>query len=467
MMPDLEYLGLAAAADLIRQKELSPVEYVETLLARIDTIDPKINAFLTLDAEAALAQAKAAEAAVTGGNPLPPLHGVPFGLKDIIDAEGLPTTAHSKILADNVASADAEVTRRLKAAGAILLGKLSTHEFALGGPSFDLPWPPARNPWNPKTIPGGSSSGSGAAVAAGLVPGALGSDTGGSVRNPASACGIVGMKATYGRVSRRGVIPLSFALDHVGPLTRTVADNALMLGVIAGHDSADPGSAQTAVPDFGARLGQDIKGLRIGVIRHFYQHDLVAVPEMAAAIEAALEVLAGLGAELREIETRSLSEYAACNRIILLSEGYAVHEKWLKSRPEDYGALTRERLLPGAFIRASDYIQAVRTRRRLTAEFHALMTDLDVVVTASSMDPACPIDDAEEVARSYPRQARPPFNVTGNPALALPTGYSDAGLPLSMQIVGKPFDEATVYQVAHAYEQATSWHERRPPIDEI
>ncbi len=465
MGTELAYMSLAEAARRIAAKELSPVDYVAALIHRIEAHDPALDAFLKLDARAALARARAAEADLAAGRPLGALHGVPFALKDIIDAEGLPTTAHSKILEGNVARADAEVTRRLKAAGGNLLGKLSTHEFAIGGPCFDLPWPPARNPWNREAMPGGSSSGSGAAVAAGFVPAALGSDTGGSVRNPASCCALVGMKATYGRVSRRGVIPLSFALDHVGPLTRDVRDNALMLNLLAGHDPLDPGSARAAVPDFTAGLEGGVEGLRVGVIRHFYTEDMVADPEMAEAIETALGVLEGLGARVEEVRTRPLAEYAACNRTILLCEAYAVHERWLTARPEDYGALTRERLAPGAFIRAVDYVQAVRARKCLADEFRELMANFDVVVTASSMHAPGPIEDAEEMARTYSRQARPPFNVTGSPALVLPTGFTESGLPLSMQIVGKPFDEAMVYRVAHAYEQATPWKDRRPPLE--
>jgi len=463
-MSELHYLDLVEATRLIRTKELSPLTYVEALIARIEALEPKLNAFLDLTAETALKAAREAESKVARDESMGPLHGVPFGLKDIIDVAGLKTTAHSKILADNVAAEDAFVTARLRSAGGIPLGKLATHEFALGGPSFDLPWPPARNPWNPRTMPGGSSSGAGAAVAAGMLPGALGSDTGGSVRNPASCCGIVGIKPTYGRVSRRGVVPLSFALDNIGPLTRTVADNACLLKAIAGHDAGDPASARVPVPDFAADLGKGVKGLKIGVIRHFYTRDLVAEPEMAAAIEAALETLSGLGAEIIELSVEPLQVYAGCNRVILLAEAYAVHRKWLRERPEDYAALTRERLVGGAFIPAVEYVQALRARRRLAAAFNAAIAPLDVVVTASSMDPPCEIDDAEAIAGTYARQARAPFNLTGNPALALPTGFSKSGLPLSMQIVGKPFDETTVYRVAHAYEQATSWHRQRPPL---
>jgi aspartyl-tRNA(Asn)/glutamyl-tRNA(Gln) amidotransferase subunit A len=464
-MSEMHWLEAGEAAALIATKKLSPVEYAKTLLARIEKYDAGLNAFLTLRPKQTLAEAQAAEDAVMRGDALGPLHGVPFALKDIIDAKGWPTTAHSRLLADNIASEDAPVTAKLRAAGGVLFGKLSTHEFALGGPSFDLPWPPARNAWGRDYSPGGSSSGSGAAVAGGFVPIALGSDTGGSVRNPASMNGLVGMKPTYGRVSRRGVVPLSFSLDHVGPLTRTTADNALALSVIAGHDPRDPGSADDAVPNFGAAIGRDIKGLKIGVIRHFYTKDLVADPEMAAAIEAAIKVLENLGAEVREIETRPLAQYAACNRVILLSEACAIHEKWIIERAEDYGALLLGRLLPGMGYSGVDYVQATRTRARYTAEFNENFNQLDAVLTVNNTEPAFLIEDFEAGEKHYPRQARTPFNVTGNPALAVPTGFSASGLPLSMQIITGQFDEAMGYRIAAAYEAATGWTGTHPDLD--
>lgn len=463
-MTDFAYLTIAEAATLLRDRKISPVEYTEALLARIDKIDPKLNAFLRQTPDIAMADARRTEAEIAKGGWKGPLHGVPYGLKDIIDYEGLPTTGHSKILVDNVARTDAPVAARLRAAGGVLMGKMSTHEFAIGGPCFDLPWPPARNPWNPGHHPGGSSSGSGAAVSAGLLPAALGTDTGGSVRNPASCCGIVGMKATYGRTSRRGVLPLAFSLDHIGPMTRTVEDNAILLNVIAGHDAGDPGSAAVDAPDFTAGLGKGVKGMKIGVIRHFYARDEEADPEMAQSIEDALKILEGLGATVREIEIDPLQTYAACNRTILNGEAYAIHEKWLQERPEDYGDRTRERLLAGAFVSAADYVNATRMRRILTDRFHAAIADLDVAITVSSMEPACRIDDDALVDRTYGRQARAPFNLTGSPALAVPTGFSKDGMPLSMQIVGKPFTEATVYRVAAAYERETGWTKRRPAL---
>ena len=464
-MTELHWLTAVEAARMIREKTLSPVELVTALLSRIERYDEGLNAFLTVRPEETLVEARAAEDAVMRGDPLGPLHGVPFGLKDIIDAKGWPTTAHSRLLADNIASEDAPVTAGLRAAGAILMGKLSTHEFALGGPSFDLPWPPARNAWGRQYSPGGSSSGSGAAVAAGFMPIALGTDTGGSVRNPASMNGLLGMKATYGRVSRRGVVPLSFSLDHVGPLTRTTADNALALAAISGHDAADPGSAEEPVPDFASGFAAGLKGLRIGVIRHFYAEDLIADAEMTAAIEAAVNTLADLGAEIQEVAVRPLADYAACNRIIMLSESCSIHENWLVERTEEYGASLLSRLLPGTAIRGMDYVQATRTRARYASEFNALFADLDAIVTVNNMEPAFPIEDPVAREKYYPRQARTPFNVTGNPALAVPAGFSSSGLPLSIQVVTGQFDEAMAYRISDAYEASTDWTTRHPDLD--
>ena len=461
---DLAWLTVAEGSELLRAKKLSPVEWTKALIARVERYDSKLNAFLRFTPEIALADAQRAEGEIAKGGWRGPFHGVPYALKDIVDYAGLPTTAHSKILQDNVAAADSVVAQKLRAAGGVFMGKLSTHEFATGGPCFDLPWPPARNPWNREHFCGGSSSGSGAATAAGFLPAAIGSDTGGSIRNPATMCGIVGMKGTYGLVSRRGVFPLAYSLDHVGPLTRTVRDNALMLDLIAGYDPLDPGSVEVGAGGYSAGLAGGVKGLRIGVIRHFYTRDMEGDAEMVAGIEAALKVLSELGADLREVKTAPLGEYAACNRTILSSEAFAIHEKWLRERPQDYASLTRERFMSGAFVRAADYINATRVRAKLTHAFHALFSDVDVIVTASAMDPACRIDDPAEIDRTYGRQARAPFNVTGSPALSVPVGFSKAGLPLGMQIVGKPYSEALIYRVAQAYEDATHWVDRHPVL---
>jgi len=414
-MSDLAWLTIAEASALIRDKKLSPVEWTQALIARIERHDGRLNAFLRFTPEIALADARRAEAEISAGNWRGPLHGVPYGLKDIIDYAGLPTTAHSAILKDNIATADACVTQRLRAAGAVFMGKLSTHEFAIGGPCFDLPWPPARNPWNRDYFCGGSSSGSGVATAAGFVPFAIGTDTGGSVRNPSTMCGVTGIKPTYGLVSRRGVFPLAFSLDHVGPLTRTVHDNATVLNVLAGHDGLDPGSVARPGVDYTALTGKGFKGLRIGWLKHFYHDDIKADPQMGAAVDAAVMKMQELGAQVTEVKTVPLSQFQACNRIIMGSESYAIHQKWLRERPQDYGDITRQRFLYGAMYSASDYINALRMRSKFTADFHALFNDVDVIVTASAHDPAVRIDDQEACEFIYSRQARAPFNVTRQP----------------------------------------------------
>ncbi len=463
-MSDLHWLTAAEASRAFAAKKLSPVELMTALLARIQRFDPKLHAFIRLDADAAMDAARAAEAEIVKGRVRGPLHGVPVGIKDIIDVAGLPTTCHSKILVDNVAKADSVVVSKLREAGAIVMGKLSTHEFAIGGPSFDLPFPPARNPWNPDHHPGGSSSGSGAGVSAGLFPLALGTDTGGSVRNPASCCGIVGLKPTYGLVSRRGVFPLSFTLDHVGPMTRSVADNALLLDAIAGHDPADPGSAPSTARYFGRMLERGVRDLRVGFVRHFHEIDKPAHPEVTAALEDAARVLQAEGAEVRTITLPSLNEFAAVNRVILCSEAWSIHAPWLRERPGDYGQLARQRLLPGAFMSAGDYVGAQRRRAQMIAAVEDAFRDCDVLICASSMDPASRIEDAAETSRTYPRQARTPFNVTGHPAVAMMSGLSSNGLPLSVQFAGRYFDDATVLRVAAAYERGTEWHKKHPPL---
>ena len=462
---DLAYLSVAEASEKLAAKALSPVELTEALLRRIEDLNPTLDAFLLVDADGAMAAAKQAETEIQAGRRKGPLHGVPFSLKDIVDTAGLRTTCHSKILEDNVPKRDATVTAKLKAAGGILLGKTATHEFALGGPAFDLPWPPARNPWNRNHHPGGSSSGSGSALSAGLSPMAIGTDTGGSVRNPASCCGVVGMKATYGRVSRAGVFPLSFSLDHVGPMTRGIVDNAMMLQAIAGFDARDPAAGQAAVQDYTAGIEKGVKGLKIGYVRQWHETDLPAHPDMAAALEGAVDLLKAEGAEIKDMAAPPLAELAATNRVILTSEAYAIHRKWLAERPGDYSKSTRDRIMPGAFIAAAEYIDANRQRLRYREQFRRMLAEVDVLICASSMDPACEIDDEAEVARTYGRQARAPFNLLGLPALALPTGVSNGGLPLSMQVVGRAFDEATVYRVGRAYERAGPWGDiPRPPL---
>ena len=387
---ELHWLSVAEAAQAIADKELSPVELMKALLERIATLDPRLNAFIKLDAEAAMAAAKAAEAEAVAGRLRGPLHGVPVGIKDIINVAGLATTCHSKILTDNIAKADAVCVQKLRGAGAIVMGKLSTHEFAIGGPSFDLPWPPARNPWNTDHHPGGSSSGSGSGVAAGLFPMALGTDTGGSVRNPASCCGIVGLKPTYGLVSRRGVFPLSFTLDHIGPMTRTVADNALMLQAIAGHDALDPGSAASVNGHYAANLDRGVRDLRIGFVRHFHEVDTPAEAEVTAALPMSR-------APCRWRAPRCAT--SACRRSPSSARSTASSCKarpgrstvpWLRERPGDYGQLSRRRLMAGAFMNAGDYVQAQRRRLEMIAEVEAAFRQVDVLLVRQLDGPALP-----------------------------------------------------------------------------
>ena len=463
-MTEIAALSIAQAAELIRTRALSPVDYADALLERIAALDPVYHAFIAVTADSARADAKAAEAEIARGDWRGPMHGMPYALKDIFDVAGLPTTCHSKLRMNHRATADATVVRRLREAGAVLLGKLSLHEFANGGPTLELPWPAARNPWNTDLHPGGSSSGCGTAAATGMAPATLGTDTGGSVRNPATCCGVIGMKPTYGAVSRTGVFPLAFSLDHVGPITRTVEDNAILFQAIAGHDPADPGSARHQHADCLAGLRAGVKGLKIGVIAHFYEEDLTADPQIVAGIESAIALLRKLGADVQPIRLSPLARWMDCGRIIHYAEAYAIHEKDLQERPEDYASITRRRMLGGAFIAASEYVKAQQLRTVLCAEYRAALREVDAVITLSSYDLPCRIDDEAAIARTYERQCRMPFNVAGGPAISVPTGFSQDGIPLAMQIAGRAFDEAMVYRVAWAYCDAAGWCERRPPV---
>jgi len=462
---ELGLMTIAEAARRIAHKELSPVELTTAMIRRAEAFDPQINAFLLPTTDLALDRARTAERDIVAGRYRGPMHGIPFGLKDIYATAGIRTTGHSRTCIDTVPDFDATTVTRLYESGAILMGKLATHEFAHGGPSFDLPWPPARNPWNREHFTGGSSSGSGAAVAAGLVPAALGSDTGGSIRGPAALCGIVGLKPTYGLVSRYGVYTNSFSFDHAGPMTWTVEDCAILLQAIAGHDPKDPASAAEPVPDYRAALTGDIRGLRIGVIRHLHEDDCPVSAEVAAALDAAFGVLRSLGASLGEVRLRPAQDYYDVKVTIAESELLAVHEPALRTRPGDFGEDFLGRVLPAVLIGARDYVQAQRERRRILAEMAPVWADYDVLVTATAGGPAPRLDAWRTIEFWRRPSLTTPFNVTGGPALAQCIGFSAAGLPLSMQLVGPAFAEATVLRVAHAYEQATDWRARRPALD--
>ena len=459
-----EFPTIAEAASLIAEKKLSPVELAKSCLARVKRLDGTLHSFITLTEEAALATARNAEAAIMKDGPKGPLHGIPIGLKDIFNTKGVLTTAHSRQLEHNVPAEDATTTRLLAEAGTVMLGKLATHEFAFGGPSFDLPWPPARNPWNPDHFTAGSSSGTGVAVAAGLVLGGMGSDTGGSIRGPAALNGIAGIKPTYGLVSRAGVLPLAFSLDHAGPMAWTVEDCAIMLQALAGYDAEDPASADRRPPDFRAELGRGAKGLKIGVVRHFYETDNPASETTRKAIDAAIDVFKGEGAQIREITLSPLADWATCGFLILITEAFAVHEPWLQTSMQNYGELLRDRMAFGAFISGADYVQALRRRRELCDELATAMEDVDILLTAAAPGEAPRLDQVPKWGNFEKPSFTMPFNVTGYPALSLCNGYGVGGLPLAMQLVAKPFQEPTLFRAGHAYETVTEWRQRRPAI---
>jgi aspartyl-tRNA(Asn)/glutamyl-tRNA(Gln) amidotransferase subunit A len=460
MTDEIAYGTIRELGERYRRRALSPVEVTRHLLARAEKLDPVLHAFVTLTAERALADARAAEEALGRGDERA-LLGIPIAHKDIYLTRGIRTTAGSALLADWIPDEDATCVRRWHEAGTILMGKLITHEFAFGIQFPGHRFPPARNPWNLEHIPGGSSSGSGAALAAGLVTGATGSDTGGSIRGPAAFCGLVGLKPTYGRVSRAGVITLSWTLDHTGPMARTVEDCAYLFQALTGHDPADPASSRLPVDDYLAGLGGDIRGLRIGVPRAYFFEGID--PEVEHAFEAALETLRGLGAEVRDVEIPSIHATPAF-LLIMMPEAFAYHEQDIRSHPELYGEVLRERMLAGALVTAAEYTQAQRLRARLCAEVTDVMRAVDVLATPTTPRPATPFAMAQDPEFGFPRSNMPPFNLTGQPALALPCGVSSSGLPLSLQIAGRPFEEATVLRVGAAYERATPWHTRRPPV---
>jgi len=456
---DITNLTLADAATAIRAGDLSPVELTDALLDRIERLEPRLNAFITLTAESARAEARAAQ---DGAGPDGPLRGVPIALKDLFDTAGVRTTGGAKIHRDRVPLRDATVVERLRAAGAVCLGKLNMHEFAYGVSNDNPHYGPARNPWDTERIPGGSSGGSGVAVAAGLCLGALGSDTGGSIRIPASLCGIAGLKPTYGRVSRAGALPLSWSMDHVGPMARTVRDCALLLAAIAGHDPRDPASAAEPVPDYLADLETGARGLRVGLPRRYFYdqvHD-----EVLAAVEAAADLLRSEGAEVRDVDIEGIEHAGAAGATILVAEASAYHQKTFRERPEDYGDDVRLRLLMGELYPATAYINAQRLRGTLRDAFLATLADVDILLAPSTPITAPPIAAFTTDIRANLTRFTTPINLVGFPSLALPCGFDAQGLPIGMQLIGRPFDEALVLRAGRAYERATDWHTRRPPV---
>lgn len=455
---------IAEASSEIAEGRLSPVALAEACLARIAKGEQRLNAFIKLTAMEALEAARQVEAEIKAGRYRGALHGIPFAHKDIYATAGLPTTAHSRLLETHVPKESAFTVERLEAAGVLPFGKLATHEFAWGGPSFDLPWPPARNPWKPEHFSGGSSSGTGAAVAAGFVLGGTGSDTGGSIRLPAAFSGLAGIKPTYGLVSRYGIQPLAFTLDHAGPLAWSVEDCAILLEAMAGHDPRDPASDKAPVPPLRAALDRSISGLRIGVIRHFFETDTPVSPEVAGAMSESIRTFERLGAMVGDATLPPLQDWYAAAVLIMVSEAYSIHEPWLKTRYNDYGELFRDRVVMGAFISSADYLAAVRMRRELRQALATVMQNFDLLILPTVPTPAPLIEAVTKYGNFEVPNLTMPFNLAGTPALALCNGFSADGLPLSLQIVGRPFEDALVLAAGHAYEKATPWRERRPSL---
>jgi aspartyl-tRNA(Asn)/glutamyl-tRNA(Gln) amidotransferase subunit A len=462
---ELCYLTIAEAAAGLRRKDFSPVELTTALLKRIESVDGKLHCFITLTADLALRQAKQAEQELGSRKDRGLLHGIPIALKDLYMTENIRTTCHSAVLENWVPDHDATAVMKLREAGTILLGKLAMHEFAFGGPSVDAPFPAVRNPWNTDHIPGGSSSGSGAALAAGLCYGALGSDTGGSIRTPSSHCGVVGIKPTYGRVSRYGVVPLSWSLDHAGPMARSVEDCAILLQAIAGYDVKDPASANADAPDFSSGLRREINGMRIGVPRaRWFDENLGVDRQTEALFDQALKTLEKLGATISEIDGKPFSMARKANQTILVCEAYAYHERRFQEAPEKFGSSVRRRMLEGGFLSAADYITAQRARTALNEEIGEKFSQVDVFATPSAPRPPeafATIDPNEQNLRpSFTN----PFNLTGLPAISVPCGFTRENLPVGLQIVAPWFDEATAFRVGYAYEQATEWRKRKPEL---
>lgn len=459
----LHYSTIAEAAEAIQKHEVSPVELTRMFLDRIEALDNQLHAFITVTAESALKEARAAEAAILRGEYQGPLHGIPIALKDLYATRGIRTTAHSRVLLKWVPDEDATVVARLKQAGTVLLGKLAMHEFAFGGPSLKGPFPPAHNPWNVAHVPGGSSSGSGAAIAAGLCMGSLGSDTGGSIRGPASLCGIVGLKPTYGRVSRYGVVPLSWSLDHCGPMTWTVQDTAIMLQAIAGYDPKDPASSKATVPNYARALREEVKGIVIGIPRRYFFDSAQVNPETLAAVESSIKLLEDLGAKAKAVDIPSLDAMGGAWNCITMSEAYAYHEAKVKAEPHNFGEYILPRVRAGALYSAADYLQAQRVRSLIQQEVAQVMGEVDALITPTSVQPAERFDEFDPLSslrRSFTRL----FNFTGMPAISICCGFTSNGLPIGLQIAGRSFDEPTVLRIAHTYERNTAWRQKRPPL---
>jgi aspartyl-tRNA(Asn)/glutamyl-tRNA(Gln) amidotransferase subunit A len=450
---------------LYRSKSASPVEVTKACLERIASQDRELRAFVLVTPERALDDARQAEADFVSGIDRGPMQGIPYCLKDIVETAGIRTTGQSRLLAKHVPASDATVAARLKAGGGILLGKNTTWEFAHGGPSWDVFAPPARNPWNLAHHPAGSSSGSAAAVAAGLAPATIGTDTGGSIRLPAAACGIAGLKPTYGRVSRKGVLPNCFSHDHAGPLAWTSQDCAMMMAVIAGHDPGDPGSSPAPVQDYQAALDGTCLGLTIGVPWSWLDQAGTTAPTRRA-FEAALDVLRGIGATIVPVTLPTLEAYSDSKKTIAMSELFSIHERDLRTRPELFGASLRYRIQCGALIRAEDYVQAMRMRAELAAATQRVFATVDAIVTPTG-EPAGKLEPQPHSWLFTQKSMTTPFNSAGNPAHSICMGFAEKGMPFALQIAARLFDDATALRIGDAYEKATPWRAKRPALEGV
>ena len=470
---DIPFLSAAELASLIETRQVSPVDAVEAYLDRIDRVNPRVNAYITVCAEDARSEARLAEAGIQRGEYLGPLHGIPMAVKDQIHTKGIRTTDGSRLRSDFVPQEDATVVANLKRAGAILLGKLNMSEFALGDPISSASGP-AHNPWDLKRSPGTSSTGSGAATAAFLCATSLGEDTGGSIRGPAANCGLVGLRPTWGRVSRYGVDGACWSTDTIGPISRTVEDCALTIGAIAGHDPKDPYTYQVQVPEYRQALTGDIKSLRVGLVREFFDPDIIpGDPQTREAVNGAAGVLRELGAQVVEVSLPLGARCGVVMRMISSNERVSLHPDWLRQRPQEFHRNTRIAFVAGNLIPGQAYYKAQKLRALVRQEVLEVLQNVDVLLQPTTSGPADLMDSDSRVQSTEAAKRalvagayRGVYSLSGVPALSIPCGFTSDGegaLPLAMQIAGRPFDEATVLRVAHAYEQASSWHKRLPP----
>ena len=466
---ELCYMSAGSLSELIRDRQVSPVEVVDAHLSRIEATEPVLNSFITLLPDHAREAARRAEAQIQAGNYQGPLHGIPVGLKDLFNTAGVRTTSGSRILDNFIPTEDCTVAARFQQAGAILLGKLNMHQFAYGPTGENFDYGHMHNPWNPELVTGGSSGGSGSAAAAGQCTITMGSDTGGSVRIPAALCGIVGLKPTYGLVSRAGLTPLSWCLDHPGPMVRTVEDAALTLNAIAGHDPGDQATTTRGIPDYTDALTGSVSDLRIGVVKEYFDAPLDT--EVATAVRAALDQLSEMGAQVTEVSLPMFAEAQAISGTILMAEAAAYHRELLAKDGDKLTPSVRLRLEAGLFVTAADYLKAQQARARFNHEMALLFHEVDLLAGPTEPVTAPPILAAEVAigdksvgTTAALTQYTRPYNISGTPAISLPCGFSEEGMPIALQLAGRPFDEGTVLRAAHAYEQATEWHLRRPPI---